>query len=275
MIYARRRRQRIRRPRRRPRGRRARWRRCAVRATSPPASCVTLHDVAPNPLVRQHLRDRPGGAAGGRAADPRAHVLRHHRRLSSTRAQVAARGGRRRSAAAGCRARRRHHRLAAAARGSRVFARYSLYDQFGSPPLNGVEAIGAARHHAQHSCIVGVNVIYPAVPAARVPTRAVQHASIAQRSAGRSPTTARGRRPNDPMTEMMEETMKRLMLAVLDRRRGPRARVRPARRSRRPIEEIPKLDQARRRDGQPVDGDGPAVQEVGAGPRSATPTGRR
>ena len=50
-----------------------------------------------------------------------------------------------------------------------VFARYSLYDQFGSPPLNGVEAI--LPDITRNTVLVGINIVYPAVPAARVATR--------------------------------------------------------------------------------------------------------
>ncbi len=51
-----------------------------------------------------------------------------------------------------------------------VFARYSLYDQFGSPPVMDVPAV--LPDLTRNTVLVGVNVIYPAVAAARVPTRA-------------------------------------------------------------------------------------------------------
>ena len=51
-----------------------------------------------------------------------------------------------------------------------LFARYSLYDQFGAPPQNGVEAI--LPDITRNIVLVGISVLYPAVPAARVPTRA-------------------------------------------------------------------------------------------------------
>ena len=68
--------------------------------------------------VRQHLRDRRGGAAGGRADHPRPHVLRRHRRVPA-RAPVAA-PRRRRPGVGGRGARRRHRRVAAAPRGRPV-----------------------------------------------------------------------------------------------------------------------------------------------------------
>jgi len=50
-----------------------------------------------------------------------------------------------------------------------VFARYSLYDQFGSPPVMDVPA--TLPDLTRSTVLVGINVIYPAVAAARVPTR--------------------------------------------------------------------------------------------------------
>ncbi len=49
-----------------------------------------------------------------------------------------------------------------------LFARYTLYDQFGSPPVMDVPAV--LPDLTRHTVLVGVNVIYPAVAAARVPT---------------------------------------------------------------------------------------------------------
>lgn len=51
-----------------------------------------------------------------------------------------------------------------------VFARYSLYDQFGAPPVNDVPAV--LPDLTRSTVLVGMSVIYPAVAAARVPTRA-------------------------------------------------------------------------------------------------------
>jgi len=49
-----------------------------------------------------------------------------------------------------------------------LFARYSFYDQFGSPPVMDVPAI--LPDLTRHTVLVGVSVIYPAVAAARVPS---------------------------------------------------------------------------------------------------------
>jgi hypothetical protein len=50
-----------------------------------------------------------------------------------------------------------------------LFARYSFYDQFGSPPVMDVQAV--LPDLTRHTVLLGLNVIYPAVAAARVPTR--------------------------------------------------------------------------------------------------------
>ncbi|HEX8950438.1 MAG TPA: hypothetical protein VF945_01265 [Polyangia bacterium] len=50
-----------------------------------------------------------------------------------------------------------------------VFARYSLYDQFGAKPVGTVPA--TLPDLTRNTVLVGVNVIYPAVAAARVPSR--------------------------------------------------------------------------------------------------------
>ena len=51
----------------------------------------------------------------------------------------------------------------------RVFARYSLFDQFGSPPVGGVPAV--LPDLTRNVVMVGVNVTYPAVAALRAPLR--------------------------------------------------------------------------------------------------------
>ena len=50
-----------------------------------------------------------------------------------------------------------------------LFARYSFYDQFGKPPVMDVPAV--LPDLTRNLVMVGVNVIYPAVAAARVPSR--------------------------------------------------------------------------------------------------------
>jgi hypothetical protein len=50
-----------------------------------------------------------------------------------------------------------------------LFARYSLYDQFGSPPVMDVAA--TLPDITRQTVMVGLNVIYPAVAAAKVQTR--------------------------------------------------------------------------------------------------------
>ena len=50
-----------------------------------------------------------------------------------------------------------------------VFARYSFYDQFGSPPMGDVPA--TLPDLTRHTVLIGATVIYPAVAAARVPSR--------------------------------------------------------------------------------------------------------
>ena len=51
-----------------------------------------------------------------------------------------------------------------------LFARYSFYDQFGSPPVMDVPAV--LPDLTRSTVLVGINIVYPAVAAARVPTRA-------------------------------------------------------------------------------------------------------
>jgi hypothetical protein len=50
-----------------------------------------------------------------------------------------------------------------------LFARYSFYDQFGSPPVMDVPA--TLPDLTRQTVLVGLNVTYPAVAAARVPSR--------------------------------------------------------------------------------------------------------
>jgi hypothetical protein len=50
-----------------------------------------------------------------------------------------------------------------------LFARYSFYDQFGSPPVMDVQA--PLPDLTRQTVLVGVNIVYPAVAAARVATR--------------------------------------------------------------------------------------------------------
>lgn len=50
-----------------------------------------------------------------------------------------------------------------------LFVRYSLYDQFGSPPEMDVPA--TLPNLTRHTVLLGVNIVYPAVAAAKVPNR--------------------------------------------------------------------------------------------------------
>lgn len=50
-----------------------------------------------------------------------------------------------------------------------VFARYSFYDQFGSPPV--MDQLALLPDLTRSTVLIGASVIYPAVPAARVPSR--------------------------------------------------------------------------------------------------------
>lgn len=50
-----------------------------------------------------------------------------------------------------------------------LFARYSFYDQFGSPPVMNVPAL--LPDLTRSTVLIGASVIYPAVAAARVPSR--------------------------------------------------------------------------------------------------------
>jgi len=50
-----------------------------------------------------------------------------------------------------------------------LFARYSLYDQFGAPPVMDMPA--TLPDLTRQTVMIGLNVVYPAVAAAKVPTR--------------------------------------------------------------------------------------------------------
>jgi hypothetical protein len=51
-----------------------------------------------------------------------------------------------------------------------LYARYSLFDQFGSPPID-MTTQAALPSILRNTVLIGINVVYPAVAAARVPTR--------------------------------------------------------------------------------------------------------
>src|SRR5262249_42155042 len=52
-----------------------------------------------------------------------------------------------------------------------VFARYSLFDQFGAPVTAVPMTTTTLPSLTRNTVLLGVNVVYPAVPAVRVPTR--------------------------------------------------------------------------------------------------------
>jgi hypothetical protein len=51
-----------------------------------------------------------------------------------------------------------------------LYARYSLFDQFGAPPIDMTTQANLPSIY-RNTILIGINVIYPAVAAARVPTR--------------------------------------------------------------------------------------------------------
>ena len=174
------------------------------------------HDVAPNPLFGSTFETDQVGLQAGCPSSART-CTSAPPSPTSTRARCRWwRASRRRRP---CRARRRHHRLAAAARGRRVRALLALR----SVRLAAAQRRRGhpARHHAQHRARRHQRDLPGGAGGAGADTR-----GNARRSLG-STGLSRDARAAAAVT-MMEETMKRLMLAVLDRRRGPRARVRPA-----------------------------------------------
>ncbi len=70
----------------------------------------------------------------------------------------------------------------------RVFVRYSLYDQFGTPPLNGVPS--ALPDLTRNLVMAGANVIYPAVAAVRAPLRGASRVDEADQEAFPEPHAA-------------------------------------------------------------------------------------
>ncbi|HEY2743302.1 MAG TPA: hypothetical protein VGL86_01710 [Polyangia bacterium] len=70
----------------------------------------------------------------------------------------------------------------------RVFVRYSLYDQFGSPAVNG--APSALPDLTRNVVMAGANVVYPAVAAVRAPLRGAARVDEADQQAFPEPHAA-------------------------------------------------------------------------------------
>ena len=98
----------------------------------------------------------------------------------------------------------------------RVFARYSLFDQFGSPPVGDVPAV--LPDLTRNLVMVGVNVTYPAVAALRAPLRGASRVDETDHAGFRG--AARGAAAMNEMEEDHEETD---VGSAGRRRRGVRA----------------------------------------------------
>ncbi|MCU1279250.1 MAG: hypothetical protein JWM53_2796 [bacterium] len=67
----------------------------------------------------------------------------------------------------------------------RLFARYALFDQFGTPPMNGVRPI--LPDLTRNVVLIGADVIYPALAAVRAPMRGTSRVDESDQQAASAP----------------------------------------------------------------------------------------